>query len=152
MHDALIQRVAELMTEQTAAYARLESATAQLTGALALNEPQQVESLTRAGESELLRMRSRLVEITSALTKFAEIRASETEKTTLDPQSREEFETAAKHLIDHARKFKKICERASSLANGASSFTSACIQMCGVPPSTYRAPVLRPAEMGGAAR
>lgn len=150
MHDDLIKKVAELMTEQTAAYARLESATMQLTAALSRNEPQQIESLTRAGDSELLRMRARLVEITSALTKFAEIRASQTEKIALDPQAREQFETAAKQLLEHAREFKKLSDRAASLAHGGSSFTSACIQMCGVPPSTYRAPILRYSEMGGA--
>lgn len=150
MHDDLIQKVAELMTEQTAAYARLESATTQLSAALVRNEPQAIESLTRAGESELMRMRARLVEITSALTQFAEIRASQIEKTALDPKAREQFETAAKTLLDIAREFKKMCDRATNLANGGSSFTSACIQMCGVPPSTYRAPVLRYAEMGGA--
>lgn len=150
MHDDLIRKVAELMTEQTASYTRLESATAQLAAALAKNDPQAIESLTRAGESELLRMRVRLVEITSALTKFAEIRAAQEEKVALDPQAREEFETAAKNLLELAREFRKICDRASNLARGGSSFSSACIQMCGVPPSTYRAPVLRYSEMGGA--
>ncbi len=108
MHDDLIRKVAELMTEQTDSYERLESATAQLSAALARNEPQAIESLTRAGESELLRMRVRLVEITSALTKFAEIRAAQEEKVSLDPKAREQFEAAAKNLLEIAREFRKM--------------------------------------------
>lgn len=150
MHDELIRKVAELMNQQAEAYARLESATAQLSEALTRNEPSAIETLTRTGEAELLRMRSRLVEITSALTKFAEIRASESDKKPLDAQAREQFETAAKKLLDLAKTFKILCERATTLAHGGSSFTSACIQMCGVPPSTYRPPVLRYADAGGA--
>lgn len=150
MHDDLIRKVAELMNQQAEAYARLESATAQLSAALTRNEPAAIESLTRAGESELLRMRVRLVEITSSLTKFAEIRAAQTEKTSLDPHAREQFEAAAKNLLNLAKEFRTMCDRATTLARGGSSFTSACIQMCGVPPSTYRAPILRYAETGGA--
>lgn len=151
MQDELIQKVADLMDEQLAAYARLEAATAQLTAVLTRGEPTAIESLTRAGESELLRMRSRLLEITSALTKFAEFRHAQTEKVSLQAEVREQFETAAKKLLEAARSFQKVATRASNLAIGGSSLSTACIQMCGVPPSTYRAPVLKYAE-GGTAR
>lgn len=143
MQNDLIRTVAGLMTEQSAAYSRLESAATQLAGALVSGEPSRIESLTKAGETELLRMRSRLLEITSALTNFAEMRASQPEKTTLDASAREQFDTAAKQLLENARSFQKIAGRATSLALGGSSFSTACIQMCGVPPTTYRAPVLR---------
>ena len=152
MQDDLIRRIASLMTEQSAAYARLESATAQLSGALTVGEPNKIESLTRAGETELTRMRSRLLEITSALTGFAEMRAAQAEKTPLDTSARQQFETAAKSLMENARRFQKTGNRAASLALGGSSFATACIQMCGVPPTTYRAPVLRYGEAGGATR
>ncbi len=143
MQNDLICRVAGLMTEQSAAYSRLESAAQQLTAALVSGESSRIESLTKAGETELLRMRSRLLEITSALTNFAEIRANQTDRTTLDPNAREQFDVAAKKLLENARSFQKIARRATSLALGGSSFSTACIQMCGVPPTTYRAPVLR---------
>ena len=136
------------MTEQFEAYARLESATLQLSAVLTCGEPNGIESLTRAGESELLRMRSRLLEITSALTKFAEMRSNQTEKTPLAPEVREQFEAAAKKLLEVARNFQKVAGRVSSLAVGGSSFATACIQMCGVPPTTYRAPVLKYTEGG----
>ena len=147
----MIQKVAVLMNEQLQAYARLESAAAELCAALTGGNAGSIESLTRAGESELLRMRARLLEITSALTKFAELRTSEIERTPLRTDVREQFEAAAKKLLEAARSFQKVAVRASSLAIGGSSFATACIQMCGIPPTTYQAPVLRQAE-GGAAR
>ncbi len=149
MQDDLIRKVAVLMSEQAAAYTRLESATNQLAGALLRGEPHTVEVLTRAGETELLRMRSRLLEITSALTNFAELRAAQTEKISLDGAAREQFEAAAKSLLEVARQFQKLALRAKNLALSGSSFATACIQMCGVPPSTYRAPVLKYSEGAG---
>ncbi|MCY7346001.1 MAG: hypothetical protein LH614_07230 [Pyrinomonadaceae bacterium] len=143
MQNDLIRKVASLMTEQSAAYSRLESAAQQLTVALVGGEPGRIESLTKAGETDLLRMRSRLLEITSALTNFAETRANQPEKTALDADAREQFDAAAKKLLENARSFQKIAGRATSLALGGSSFSTACIQMCGVPPMTYRAPVSR---------
>ena len=148
MQDDLIQKVASLMTEQLEAYGRLESVTAQRSAVLTQGDPNGIESLTRAGESELLRMRSRLLEITSALTKFAETRAGQIEKTPLATDVREQFEASAKKLLESARSFQKVAARASALAVGGSSFSTACIQMCGVPPTTYNAPVLRYAEGG----
>lgn len=146
MQNEIIRKVADLMSEQAAAYARLSSAAEQLCVALVRGEPGVVESLSRAGEKQLLRMRSRLLEITSALTKFAESRAAEAEKTALDAETRECFDASAKNLIEAARAFQKISSKATNLALGGSSFASACVQMCGAVPMTYRAPVLKRAE------
>ena len=143
MHDELIQKISDLMTEQASAYTRLESATAQLSAALVRGEPELIESLTRTGESELTRMRSRLLEITSTLTEFAEMRARQDEKKPLEPSVRDAFDSAAKGLLEAARKFQNISNRVANLAINGSSFASACIQNCGVLPSTYRAPILK---------
>lgn len=143
MHNDLIQKISGLMNEQAAAYTRLESATAQLSSVLVRGEPEMIESLTRTGESELTRMRSRLLEITSALTEFAELRAQEAEKKPLEPSVRDAFDTAAKDLLEAARKFLNISNRVANLAINGSSFASACIQSCGVLPSTYSAPILK---------
>lgn len=102
-----------------------------------------VESLTRAGEAELLRMRSRLLDITSLLTRVAEGRSPHTEHLPLNPERRADFESAARLLIDAAGSFYKVASRASNLALGGSSFASACVQACGVPPITYSPPVLK---------
>ena len=131
------------MAEQSAAYTSLESLTTQLIAALTRCQPNGIESLSRTGESELFRMRSRLLEITSCLTSFAEVRADNPDSLALETETREQFESAAKGLLEAARKFEKLARRAASLAHGGSSFAAANIQMCGVPPTTYRAPVLK---------
>jgi hypothetical protein len=151
MQNELIQKVANLMDEQTSAYTRLQSATTQLAVALVQGEPDTVESLSRAGETELLRMRARLLEIISALTEFSEMRAEGVEKEPLEKFIREQFDTAAKQLIGSAKDFQKVANRCTSLALGGTAFSSACIQVCGISPSTYGAPVLKYAE-GVAAR
>lgn len=130
------------MVEQSSAYASLEALTVQLVTALVRCEPHEIESLSRAGESALFRMRSRLLEITGALTHFAESRAADPQAH-LDVDVRETFEKAASGLIESARRYEKLSDRASSLALAGSSFASAGIQTCGVPPSTYNAPVLK---------
>lgn len=137
------------MSEQASAYTRLESATAQLSAALVRGEPELIESLSRTGEIELTRMRSRLLEITSALTDFAELRAQESEKKPLDESTRDAFDAAAKGLLEAARKFQNISNRVANLAVNGSSFASACIQSCGVLPSTYSAPILKYSTGGG---
>lgn len=149
MQDELIKKVADLMAEQTSAYSRLENATTQLSAVMMSGESSFVESLSKAGEKELLGMRSRLLVITSDLTRFAEMRAKEPERTPLDPAAREQFESSAKALVEAAKSFQRTAGRASSLALGGISFANACIQMCGLPPTTYRAPVLRHAEGAG---
>ena len=150
MQNELIQKVANLMNEQTSAYNRLQSEAGQLAAAMIQGNPDTIDSLSRAGETELMRMRARLLEMISALTEFSEMRAAETEKTPLDKSIREQFDTSAKQLLDAARNFQAVASRSTSLALGGSAFSSACLQVCGVPASTYSAPVLRYAE--GAAR
>ena len=88
-------------------------------------------------------MRSRLLDITSSLTNFAEIKANLAESTPIEPEAREQFEKAANELLETARQFEKTAGRATSLALSGSSFAAANIQMCGVPPTTYRAPVMK---------
>jgi hypothetical protein len=146
MQNELIQKVANLMDEQKSAYTRLHSATNQLSAALVSGEPDAIESLSRAGETELLRMRARLLEMISALTTFSEMRAEEEEKTSLDQFVREQFDIAAKQLLEAAGSFQKIAHKCVNLAQGGSAFSSACLQVCGVPASTYSAPILRYAE------
>jgi hypothetical protein len=133
------------MREQAAAYRRLETAAAQLSAALVRGAADSIESLTRAGEGELLRMRSRLLQITAGLTAFAEARAQNAEKpgASLSASARGEFETAAAELLAAARAFERVSARAAVLARGGSSFATACIQVCGVTPQTYRAPATR---------
>lgn len=146
--DEIVRQVARLMKEQTDSYAKLDAVAVQLNAALVRGEPDNIEAITRTGESELLRMRSRLLQITAALTRFAEARENQTEKTPLDPQVREQFESSAKNLLDAARQFEKLSTRAKNLALGGTSFANACIQTCGVAPLTYRAPVLKQEETG----
>ena len=143
MQDDLIRKIADLMAEQTAAYTSLSSLTSHLIAALTRCEPTSIESLSRTGETEMFRMRARLLEITSALTDFGKFRSNQAEPQPLEPSVREAFEKEANTLLEAARSYQKIAGRAASLALGGSSFASASIQMCGVPPSTYRAPVLR---------
>lgn len=143
MQDELIQKVSNLMAEQAQAYARLRTATNGLQSALVQNDIAGIEKYTREGESELLWMRSRLLKITSELTQFAEYRAAQTDKQPLAQEVRDEFDGAAKNLIKVAGEFKQLTSRVANLALGGSSFATACIQICGVPPSTYRKPVLK---------
>lgn len=143
MQDDLIRKIANLMAEQTAAYTSLQSLTSHLIAALTRCEPTTIESLSRSGETEMFRMRARLLEITSALTEFGKFRSAQADPKPLDPTAREAFETQANKLLEAARSYEKIAGRAASLALGGSSFAAASIQMCGVPPSTYRAPVLK---------
>ena len=143
MQDELIKKVATLMSEQTDAYDRLQKTTNELQTALINSDLTKIEKLTREGESELLWMRSRLLEITSELTKFAEYRATQNENKPLQEEIRVAFDTSAQNLLKIAREFKSLTSRASSLALGGSSFATACIQVCGVPASTYRKPVLK---------
>lgn len=143
MQDDLIRKIADLMAEQTAAYTSLGSLTSHLIAALTRCEPTSIESLSRTGETEMFRMRARLLEITSALTDFGKFRSNQAEPQPLESSVREAFEKEANTLLEAARGYEKIAGRAASLALGGSSFASASIQMCGVPPSTYRAPVLR---------
>src|SRR3954468_21210902 len=146
MSDTLIRQAAHLMQEQAAAYGRLEAACAQLNAALVRGEPSAIESLTRAGEGELLKMRSRLLQLMGALTAFADSRAKSPEGSQLSAETRELFESASGELLRVARDFERTRGRVAPLANNGSTFVTACIQTCGIQPTTYRAPYARRGE------
>ena len=150
MQDDLINHAARLMREQAAAYERLQAAGAQLAASLVRGEPEVIESLARAGESELWRMRARLVELMSTLAAFADARRAATAASTpnengaaLDKQARDLFEQASNKLFQAARLFQSTYVRAAALATNGATFASACIETCGVAPTTYRAPYAR---------
>lgn len=134
------------MQEQRDAYARLDDACAQLNAALVRGEPSAIESLTRAGESEMLRMRSRLLQLMSTLTAFADSRAKSPENSKLTTETRQSFESASVDLLRVAHEFERTRARAAALANNGSTFATACIQTCGIQPTTYRAPYARRGE------
>jgi hypothetical protein len=118
----------------------LTSACEQLTGSLVRGTPETITSLVRAGEGELLHMRARLVRIMSSLTAYADKRAQAASVPNLSAESRADFGQASKDLLQAARDFQRIRARAAALATNGSNFNSACIEMCGVQPTTYRAP------------
>lgn len=143
MQEDLVLKIANLMSEQTAAFTSLEGLTAQLAAALVRGEPNSIETLARTGDGELRRMRARLLEITTSLSEFSEQSRLAENPSAIGAETREKFETAANGLIDAAKNYQKSTKRAETLAVGGSSFASACIQVCGVLPSTYNAPVLK---------
>ena len=142
MLEQLIQNAANLMREQTAAYRRLEHACQQLGGALVNGQPEAIESLTRAGETELLRMRARLVELMNALATFADRHAAVGENA-LSQETRETFRAASHALLEAARDFQRTQARVAAVANNGATFAATGIQICGVAPLTYRAPYAR---------
>ena len=152
MQEDLILKIANLMTEQATAFTSLESLTNQLINALVRCDPNGIETLSRTGETELRRMRSRLLEITTSLTVVSEINRQENYQTSIGTETREKFEAAANTLLKAARSYQKVSNRTENLALGGSSFATACIQICGVPPTTYRAPVLKNSTGGVATR
>jgi hypothetical protein len=143
MSDQVIHRAAELMKEQAAAYRRLNLLCEQLTAALMRGEVEQIESLTRANEAELLTLRARLAQITAALSSFAAARAAGGQPTPVSAEARSAFESASTDLIAMARNFQRARARAAALAVNGVSFAGAFIEMCGVPPTTYGAPYAR---------
>jgi hypothetical protein len=147
MSEALLRQAAQLMQEQAAAYRRLDAACNHLSAALVRGEPSVIESLTRAGESELLKMRSRLLQLMSVLTTFADSRARSSEGGKLAAETREIFEVASNELLGEAHDFEQTSRRAGTLANHGSTFVTACIQNCGIQPTTYRAPYARRGEV-----
>jgi len=151
MQEEIILKIANLMTEQATAFTSLEALTNQLVGALVRCEPTAIETFSRTGETELRRMRSRLLEITTSLTTFSEINRRENHQSTIGAEAREKFETAANILLEAARNYQKVSRRTENLAVSGSSFANACIEICGVLPSTYRAPVIK-TSTGGSIR
>lgn len=143
MLDDLIQNAAKLMKEQAAAYSRLDSACHQLVEALVNGKPEEIESLTRAGEGELLKMRVRLGQLMSALTTFAEQRAGEP---SLTSETRVAFREASSELLCAAQQFQRIQARAAAMATNGASLATVGIQLRGVEPITYRAPYAKRGE------
>ncbi len=147
MLDQLIQNAAQLMHEQAAAYRRLDSACQQLCGALVGGHPDQIETMTRAGEGELLKMRVRLVELMTALSAFADRHAGNDDQPALSHETRVTFREASSELLGAARDFQRTQARAAAVANNGATFTTSCIELSGVPPVTYRAPYARRGEV-----
>ena len=146
MLDDIIQNAARLMREQAAAYGRLTSACNQLGAALVSGQPEVIESLTRAGESELLKMRVRLVQLMTALAAFADRQTAAEGQKALSIETRAAFRDASNELLWAARDFQRTEMRASAVANNGATFAAAGIEMCGVSPTTYRAPYARRGE------
>jgi hypothetical protein len=146
MLDALILQASKLMQEQAESYGLLNDGCARLAAALIKSSPEEIETLTKAGESELLRMRSRLVRIMSTLTMFAETRAAQPTNQVIAEDARRAFEEASNVLASAARDFQRIHQRAAGLAMSGETMASASIEMCGFQPMTYRAPYARHGE------
>lgn len=146
MSDELIQQTAALMREQTLAYRQLNSACEHLAAALIRDTPETIEPWTRAGEAELLKMRARLVRIMGALGNFADARVAAPESCKLSAETRAAFAAASNEMLQAARDFQRTRERAAALATNGAAFAAVCIEMCGVQPTTYRAPYSRRGE------
>ncbi|HKX33339.1 MAG TPA: hypothetical protein VJ302_37020 [Blastocatellia bacterium] len=146
MLDDLIRNAAKLMGEQAAAYRRLDSACLQLAAALVNAQPETIDSLTRAGEGELLKMRARLVQLMTALASFADARSQGEKQTPLSAETRTLFREASRELLAAAQHFQRSRTRAAALANNGATFASVGIESCGVTPTTYRAPYARRGE------
>lgn len=142
-----IREATELMQEQANDYLHLESSCVKLCEELIQGEPASIENLTRTGEAALFRMRSRLLRIIRALTLFAEARANSPEKVSLSAEARAAFENASGSLMNAAQLFQKTRERAAALTTSGSTFATACIEVCGIHPSTYKAPYARNGEV-----
>jgi hypothetical protein len=135
------------MEEQARGYAQLERSCAELCEALIKGEPVAIESMTRSGENELFPMRARLVRIVRSLTIFAEARALAPETSALSSETRAAFEAASDSLLQAARNFQRTRARAAALTTSGATFATACIEVCGIPPTTYRGPYARTAEV-----
>jgi hypothetical protein len=147
MSETPIRETTKLMEEQASCYAQLDFSCTALCDALIQGEPAAIESLTRKGEAELFPMRARLVRIVRALTIFAEARALAPETSSLSPEVRTAFEAASESLLHAARSFQRTRARAAALTTSGATFATACIEVCGIPPTTYRGPYARNAEV-----
>ncbi len=144
--DDLINEAARLMNEQAADYERLQAACGRLAQVLIEGEPAVIEAATRVGESQLLQMRARMVRIIRTLTSFAEARARDSENSSLSPETRSAFESASTELMTKAREFQLTRQRTAALTSSGATFATACIEMCGIQPTTYSAPYARNGE------
>lgn len=146
MGEELIVQATALMREQTQAYERLAAACAQLTAALAESKPEQVSVVVRAGETELLEMRARLLRLMFKLTKFADLRAAAPTGVPISQPVRAGFSQASSELQMTAQHYQQIGGRASALAINGALYSSVCIEFFGIQPTTYRAPYARRGE------
>ena len=146
MGEELILQATELMHEQTQAYGRLSTACTQLTAALAESNPEQVSTLARVGETELLEMRARLLRLMFKLTKFADLRAAAPTGVPISQPVREGFSQASSQLQMAAQEYQRVGGRASALAINGAIYASVCIEFFGIQPTTYRAPYARRGE------
>lgn len=147
MTDTPIRETTRLMEEQALGYAKLDRSCTELCVALIQGEPAAIESMTRRGETDLFPMRARLVRIVQSLTIFAEARALAPETSSLSPETRAAFESASNSLLQAARNFQRTRARAAALTNSGATFATACIEVCGIQPTTYRGPYARNAEV-----
>lgn len=147
MTDTPIRETTKLMEEQARGYAQLDLSCTELCEALIQGQPAAIESMTRTGETELFPMRARLVRIVRSLTIFAEARALAPETSSLSPEARAAFEAASNTLLQAARNFQRTRARAAALTTSGATFATACIEVCGIPPTTYRGPYARNAEV-----
>jgi hypothetical protein len=147
MTDTPIREATRLMEEQAREYVKLELSCTELCKALILGEPRAIELMTRKGETELFPMRARLVRIVRSLTVFAEGRALTPAPSSLSPEARAAFEAASNRLLIAARSFQRTRARAEALTTSGATFATACIEVCGIPPTTYRGPYSRNAEV-----
>ena len=143
MPDKTIYRTSELMKEQASAYVRLTALFESLATALAYGQLGQIDSLTRTAEGELIRLRSRLAQITSLLSSFASERGTGSERSPVSAEARAAFEAASDELLSNARNFQRTRARAAALAINGAAFAGACIGMYGIPPTTYGGPYNR---------
>ena len=147
MTETPIRETTKLMEEQALGYAKLDHACSELCEALIQGEPVAIEAMTRSGETELFPMRARLVRIVRSLTIFAEARALAPDTSPLSPETRTAFEAASDKLLKAARNFQRTRARAAALTTSGATFATACIEVCGIPPTTYRGPYARNAEV-----
>ncbi len=146
MSEELILQATELMQEQTQAYERLHAACTQLTTALAQSNIELTSTVVRAGETELLEMRARLLRLMFKLTRFADLRAAAPTGVPISPPVRAAFSRASSELQTAAQKYQRIGGCASALAINGAIFSSVCIEFYGIQPTTYRAPYARRGE------
>jgi ATP-dependent Clp protease ATP-binding subunit ClpA len=144
----LVAEATRLMSEQAADFGKLEAAVRRLSQALTQGEPSTIDALTRAGEVELLQMRARLVRIIQSLTTFAQARSMAPEDHKLTPEQRTEFESASSDLLNAARSFQRTRDTAVALTMNGSTFATACIEFCGIQPTTYNGPYSRSGDTG----
>jgi len=146
MGEELIVQATELMREQTQAYGRLKAICTQVTAALTQSNPEMVSAVVRVGETELLEMRARLLRLMFKLTKFADARAANPHGVPITPPVREAFGQASRELQIAAQEYQQVGGRASALAINGAMFSSVCIELFGIQPTTYRAPYTRRGE------